>query len=320
MTTTIVTVAYEGDRLGLLLQARSLGLYAGGAGLAEVIVVENPSSDGEGHGSGLGWRSELLAAYGPLAPIVRFVPRKDVAALPQAEGWWTQQVLKLEVARLVGTADYLLLDAKHHLVRPLLPSFVRNDAGQLRVRGASYAEHPLLPFLLTALRHFDLPLAAADFFPTTTPPFPLDRSVVLEIKAYAERRGDATLGEFMMREQLTEFFLYNAYLLAQGRLGDLYEVHQVPYPVVWKGKGDPRSCEALVAISRSSESPFFGVHRNAAGDMGVEAMTVLARYWEERGLMPSARAGLAHLRAMRRSQREPLLRRLGRKVARALAK
>ncbi len=108
--TTIVTVAYEGDRLALLLQAKSLGLYGGGAGIVEVIVVENASA-----GVRLNWRPELLAAYGSLAPVVRFVPSPEVAALPQAEGWWTQQVLKLEVARLVGTADYLLLDAKHHL-------------------------------------------------------------------------------------------------------------------------------------------------------------------------------------------------------------
>ncbi len=311
--TTIVTVAYEGDRLALLLQAKSLSLYAGSAGIVEIIVVENPSP-----GVRLTWRPELLAAYGPLAPAVRFVSSSDVAVLPQAGGWWTQQVLKLEIARLVRTADYLLLDAKHHLVKPLIPSFMRNDAGQLRIRGASYVGHPLYPLLQTALEHFGLPEAAADFFPTTTPPFPLDRSVVLEIKAYAEQQGATTLGEFMVGNQLTEFFLYSAYLLANGRLGQLYELHQVPYPVVWKGKGDRQSCEELVATSKLSKSPFFGVHRGAVSDMDAEAMTVLASYWQECRLMPSTEAGLAHLRAMRRSQREPLLRRLKRWIARTL--
>ncbi len=203
-------------------------------------------------------------------------------------------------------------------MRPLLPSFVRNDAGQLRVRGYSYLGHPLYPYLMTVLEHFRLPPATADFFPSTVPPFPIDRSVALEIKAYAEREGRTTLGEFMVKNQLTEFFLYSAYLLANERLERLYEVHRVPYPVVWKSESDRRSCEDLVAVSRSSESPFFGVHRRAVGEMDGEAMTVLARYWQECRLMPSTKAGLAHLRAVRRRQRKPLLQRLRGRIVRTL--
>lgn len=310
--TTIVTVAYEGDRLALLLQAKSLNLHACSAGIVEIIVVENPSP-----GVRLAWRPELLAAYGHLAPIVRFVSSSDVAVLPKTGGWWTQQVLKLEIARFVRTPDYLLLDAKHHLVKPLLPSFIRNDAGQLRLRGASYVGHPLYPLLQTAFEHFGLPEVAVDFFPTTTPPFPLVRSVALEIKAYAEQHGATTLGEFMVENQLTEFFLYSAYLLASKRIEQIYELHQIPYPVVWKGKSDRQSCEELVVTSKLSESPFFGVHRRAVSDMDAEAMTVLASYWWECRLMPSTKAGLVHLRAMLREQRDPSFIRLKRRIARS---
>jgi hypothetical protein len=48
-------------------------------------------------GNELDWCAELLNLYGKLATSVRFVCSVDLVDMPNAYGWWMQQVRKLVV-------------------------------------------------------------------------------------------------------------------------------------------------------------------------------------------------------------------------------
>lgn len=298
---TIVTVAFEGDTGAMGLQARSMARFLPRALVREIIVVENGLP-----GTPMPWRQSLLAEYGCLADLVTFKTADEVATLPKGtEGWWGQQVLKLEVARQVSTPAYLLLDGKHHLVKPLTRSFLEDDTGRLRIRCADYQGHPLSGNLESALEYFGLePSEHSGFFPTTTPPFPMKTSVVIEIiDGLSAKHGDLT--KFMTTSNITEFFLYSAYLTASDRIASLYDRHQMPYPMIWAGQQDDETCRRLIEVSANGESPFFGLHRKAAPLLSAQASSALASYWAKCGLFDTQSDALAYLDAESRASRQP---------------
>lgn len=295
--TTIVTVAFEGDYRGMRLQAHSLAKFCKPGTISRIIVIENFSPS-----KGVDWRQDLLFRYGHLASIVSFVANTDLMEPSAVDGWWSQQALKLLVAELVETPEYLLLDGKHHLIRPLHPSFWRTTTGKLRVRAASYQGHPLRDRLNHALSWFDLPRSAANWFPTTTPPFPISTNSALEVIRYAKNQSGSSLLEFMLANEQTEFFLYSCYLMSIDNLNDLYELHSIAYPCVWSDQHDITAVDNVISAARSSESPFFGIHRRAVPLLEPAAVHAVAALWHDAGLLP-IEMGITYLREWQNSER-----------------
>ncbi len=95
---SLVTVTYK-DELGFTrMQARSIARYVPRDFLAEILVVANiPPAMPEG------WQASLMCAYGSSADLVRFVPAAAIAEIPdKTSGWFSQQVLKLSVSKIVA--------------------------------------------------------------------------------------------------------------------------------------------------------------------------------------------------------------------------
>lgn len=276
---TLVTVAFEQSRVGLIMQARSLRLYCPEDLVEEIIVVDNSKRN-----QGMPWISDVLAEYGKLRDLVRIIPASDIAEVSlEEDGWWSQQALKVEVARHVKTEFYLVLDCKHHLVKPLLPDFVILD-GRLRVRAANYVGHPLIKHLAAALDHFRLSYDNISFFPTTTPPFPFDVATALACTAYGKAKAGSLIA-FMRETNITEFFLYSAYLLSLDRLNVVHSLHTIPYPNFWPVNPTAAAAAELISASRNSESPFIGLHRRALANADRQALYMIANYWVTQGLV-----------------------------------
>ena len=286
---TFVTVIFEGSKSGMILQARSLAKYLPCDLVEKIIVIDNSAN-----GSSMGWLADLQTEYGDLWGMVSILRASDIADVSEAGGgWWSQQILKLKIAEHIRTPVYVLLDCKHYLVKPLARDFLTRD-GKLRIRAANYAGHPLLPNLKAALAHFSIPDSQATHFPTTTPPFPFAVDAALEVVDYAEKQS-GSLKKFMADNNITEFFLYSAYLISKNRLSTLYELHSIPYPVLWPGRASPDDANEAIAASRSSESPFFGVHRRAGLGAHKLAREKIAEYLFEAGLVASQKEGVVRL-------------------------
>lgn len=283
---TIVTVVFEADVHGLEIQARSIARHADTELIKEVIVIENferaPSPE---------WRLQLLRLYGPVAQKVTFRDAQTTA--PKAvglDGWWSQQVAKLEIARVIRSPAYLVLDAKHHLTKRLDRSFLQGSDGRLRIRAANYSGHPLKNFLDNVIAEFALDPTIAQRFPTTTPPFPLWTDEVLQLLAHAETKA-GSIAAYMSDRQLTEFFLYAGFLASRGELNDLYELHDLAYPMIWPGQSSDEKCRDLVATARRGESPFFAVHRKAGEELSPNARREVAKLWLDAGLVETEDEG-----------------------------
>lgn len=292
MQIAFVTVAHAADEWMLRIQARSMRTYLPPSLLGEIIVVENFD-----RGREVDWRDRLRAEYGHLAPLVRFVSAPALGSMPQAAGWWTQQVLKLTVARTVTCARYVLLDAKNHLVRPLARDFLELPDGRMRTRRYGYERHPLRGALERTLTFCGVdPGSRVRLFPTTATPFIVTRADVLETIDHVETRENRPLPEVMIDRQLTEFFLIAGRLDKRGRLETRYEFGQQACPVLWHTQSEPHDVLAAVREADERGAPVFAIHRAAVSRLGDTSTEILAQFWKRRGLFQSTAAATAEIK------------------------
>lgn len=294
MRLTFVTVAHEIDFALMRLQARSMARYCRRDQIDRILVVENFTPGIEPN-----WRADLLCAYGCLAPLVEFHRSYDITPLtPNIGGWWTQQVLKLMIARVVKSERYVVLDAKNHFVAPLEASFLVSPNRLPTTRRYGYEAHPLRDALERTLQYLDVdPAPQVGLFMPTSTPFTIYRQIALDLIDYVERREGKPFQEAFLAERLTEFFLYSGYILKRGwRFEDLYNFNQPESPVVWDYK-DAGALGLLKAIGLAELNglPVFSLHRRAIADLDSIGREIVAQFWVRRRLQPSVQSGINFL-------------------------
>jgi uncharacterized protein DUF6492 len=289
---SFVTVAHREDAKVLHLQARSLCRYLDRAIVAEIVVVENWQP-----GEELDWRGTLREELGDLAVRTVFLDAEEVAAIPStARGWLRQQILKLMAARIVRSARYVILDAKNHLVFPLARGDLETSDGRMRTYTVDYTAHPMLGYLESALTYCGLDAQHnIDAFVPTTTPFAVPTSTVRELLHAVERRERSPFSEVFLANELSEFFLFGAYLLSSGRaLSDFYELSGVKSQTIWPFHSPEASLE-VVKRAGGGRYPFFAIHRRAVPKLDQVVRNAVADLWHRRALFDSAAAGLRFL-------------------------
>lgn len=126
---TIVTVTYYND-FGLLeRQLKSMQEFLQGNFLHYVILNDD-----------YGYMPQLkliVAKFDKLNVVV--LDKSNVCAnLTDHHGWHDQQILKLEIARLIGTEYYLILDSKDYLIESFTPLSLIN--GERYVGSTEFAD------------------------------------------------------------------------------------------------------------------------------------------------------------------------------------
>jgi hypothetical protein len=316
---TFVSVVYEPEVPLLKLQATSLARYVpagllGGTG--DILVIDNSVS-----GMRPATREGLLRCYGPLRDRVTVLRPRDVDPAARTAGWRGQQILKLRIAERVRTARYVVLDAKNHcLAEPAVAGLVTAD-GRPRVAAYSYRTHPLRPALERVLTYAGLdPDGYLDDFPATVTPFVLDTARVLALIEGVQQRGGGTFAAEFTARELTEFFLYSAWIIASGeRLEDAMDLVRGPRPAIWPRHATAEGCAAMIAEARAADTVFFSVHRRALARLDGAATAAVGGFWAERGLFPSPEAAEAFIAgfqaAYRRTDRLQKVRSLPHKLA-----
>ena len=298
---TLVTVVFEKEYDLLLLQARSLRLFAPRDLFATILVIDNSAA-----GMPEPVRQRLLTEYGDLASAVRIMSRADFAIATKGHGWSTQQVLKILAAEIVTTDRYVVIDAKNHFVAPLERRHFQAPDGRARMTMIAYRRHALGAHLERVLAFVGLdPAAFVDRFPQTRTPFIFDTAAVRRMTDELARREGETFEALFIRHGFTEFFLYSAWLLkTPGAFEALYSVEDFELPGVWKHYADADGCRRTIASLDRAMAPVFGIHRDALALLDRRARAVVAAFWAERGLFPSREAGEAFMRDHR--DRDPL--------------
>jgi hypothetical protein len=119
----IVTVVFEPEIPVLRAQAQSIALNCQRIGIRNIYVVLNDSET---------IASQIDPAWwGPLANSVLVIPRTAFSTSFVADGWVSQQVLKLLTASMSYNAYSMILDAKTLFVRELDPNTVVDTTGRI---------------------------------------------------------------------------------------------------------------------------------------------------------------------------------------------
>jgi len=291
---SFVIVGFEGDAGLLCLQARSMRLYCPPELIEEIIIVDNGLKE---------WRGNLSRHYGSLARFVRIVPAASIAVLPpDAGGWYTQQALKINVAEIIRSERYVVLDAKNHMIRQLGREFLETPSGQPRLSGHAYTNHPMREYLERTLKYLDIdPQEHIRWFTQTHPPFTILTSEACELIRQIEQKEDRPFASAFLDRELSEFFLYSGFLVSKGTLRRIYHLEQPGGPEIWPEDASENGCAKAIERASRTESPFMTVHRKAIQKMDKGGQRLIAEFWYSRGLFATAKDGVRFLRDPNRS-------------------
>ena len=254
----------------------------------EIIIVDN-SAPGSRK-----WQSKLLYQYGDLASFVRLVPAASISAMPtETDGWLTQQVLKIEIASVVRSERYVILDAKNHLIAPLGREFLEAPTGQPWMAGKRYIGHPMQAFLERTTAYLGLdPQAYLKWFTRTDTPFTILTNEARELVSYVVGREAKPFATVFLDRKLSEFFLYSGFLESKGTLWQIYNLTQEREPQVWPENANEQGCAKAIQIARETGRPFMTVHRRAFAKLGKNGQRLIAEFWHARGLFASPQDGI----------------------------
>ncbi len=282
---TFVTVFYEDEYDLLLLQARSMRLYCDRDIVDKIIVIDNSDRP-----LPKDWKSRLLAEYADLSNLVEIVRAHEIAKLPWAKGWQTQQILKLMVAHIISSDRYLVLDSKNHLVFPLRREALEAADGRPRMHRHGYTNHPMRRRLEHVLAYYKLePAQHVASFTSTATTFvmytDIVRRLIAEVVAQEGRRFESAF----IKRRLTEFFAYGCFILKNcPDLVELYDFHQIGTPCIWEHTATQGKVKEVIAKTSAGQRPFFSVHRAAIEKLDTESRNAIATFWTERSLFATA--------------------------------
>jgi hypothetical protein len=289
---TAVTVFYDRDFDFMRLQARSFALYVPEQLFSRIILIDNSSRGGKR----TDWQ-RLIRTFGRHAPIVEIHDAKDISPMPAMEGWMTQQVLKLAIAKFITTDHYILLDAKNHFVYPIDMNFFYSRDNIPYIDIDCYLNHPLHDFLTRSLNIFGLEKARyiSQFYQTITP-FVMYTDVVRELIAELERRERKPFSEVLRDRLVTEFFTYEAFICWRfGTITNHYQVRPIPKDgikdVVWPEMNDFSNINKILNNIEETKHQIFSFHRRAGRGLSRDCQNILTEFWIRHGLIKNKSEG-----------------------------
>lgn len=293
---SFVTAVFESELHLHTLQARSFAVHLAAADVDEIVVLDNTR-----RGLRESERRALITRFGPHSPRVRVIAREALGQVGAASGWRSQQILKLAVAAEISSPHYVVLDAKNHFVRAPGPEeFVASD-GRSRVPAYSFENHPLRPSLTRVLEYFSLdPSRYVTRFTATTTPFVLETEQVRDLVDDVQLRSGHDFAREFLAHDLTEFFLYSAWLISVGRFHAVIEEIEQSAVTVWPGKTAAGEVVQSVASARADQPAIFSVHRDAFPRLDAEGSRAVSKFWVDSGLFPSVPDALAFIDHERR--------------------
>ena len=282
----LVVVGFTGELRALKLQARSLRLFAAPGMFERIIYICNDNAFRPFKNF---IETEVKPELGPLAQLVEVVAYERVLGKRiEKTGWRSQQALKLLVAQMVQTPQFLILDSKNHFIRPFNTGTFITPEGKLRVNPV-----PINPLFRA---HFE---SACHYFgvesshnidtahPMTTP-FIMATNIARKLIASVEGREKTSFFDMFIRDtSLNEFFFYYAYLIADKKLSDATYEERSRYAVGFFGQAAKSYDRVLMLIKALDEQDICctGVHRFIFEAAHPESLTAITAMWRRFGLI-----------------------------------
>lgn len=187
-----------------------------------------------------------------------------------ANGWHSQQILKLESARRSDRKFSVVLDCKHIFVRSFsVAEFYQDDFALMPLgsqrshlgkgRGDAFVH-------VAGLFGISWEGVIDNTLPTVTP-YVFNNSLVDSMMSYIEHTYQMSFSDFFFEQgfAVTEFYMYAMYLHKIGKLTEVYKPAPRLDPIYWSSKDYVESFEKDIS-SKSVRS--VALHRRVLEDLG----------------------------------------------------
>ncbi len=210
-----------------------------------------------------------------------FVDGADVASNQESDGWRSQQLLKLTIARYLKSEYYLLLDAKNHFIHHSRVEDFFYDGLPITTIGPT--NQGWLPYVRNSLNIFGVTSEKAIVeSPPTVTPYLMVRSYVLGLLTKVEEDFGTNFSNVFnskIHEKTTEFFMYYGYIASLGGPYPYANRPSIGRTLYTKWPQDPRRVISTIEEMRSKEALIFGLHRLRLAQLTGQQREAIMSLW-----------------------------------------
>ncbi|WP_417456397.1 DUF6492 family protein [Kordiimonas sp.] len=276
----IVTTVYSGDYMSLILQARSFEKHLDSDFVGKIFAVYN--SDDYAVFARY-FETKIKPQYGRFQNRVVLLQSSDLLAgadLSKYPPWYIQMANKLFISQHVGSPWFLALDCKNHFIR-------RASAETL------FAETKAVSFLqfneknLSNFYEGSFGFIGTELFEAGKVRMPAWTPYIMQTATTRTLLGEHFGGDaetFLsaaIERQLTEFYVYEAYVRKAQNVENLYSFGKPFVSTVWaKSTLSDKKFDRCIKRTTRTHCLCFGVHRKSYLQMSQAQWHAVVDLWE----------------------------------------
>jgi len=205
--------------------------------------------------------------------------------------WFTQQLIKIEIAKKISTKYYLMLDTKNHFIKNITKElfFSSNNKPFMYFNDSGGPGSPFDIYYNNCLDYFDVKcpntnLGLGDLKVQTTTPFLFITKACLNLMNYVEKKEQTSFRDFFVEsKKYTEFYFYYSYLIFSNKENH-YDYNRAHHPVITVGHQDPKtayynSWEYKKHILETEYIALFSLHRYSISILDSEYKKSLIEFY-----------------------------------------
>ena len=189
---------------------------------------------------------------------------------PANSNWFSQQRVKIEIAKYINNKYYVVLDSKNHFISKIDKTFFfRNEKPILYFNSVG---EEMLEYYNNCLNYFKINcpnISNRKLKIQTTTPFIFITEECLRLMNFIKEKEQIDFGTFFMREQkYTEFYLYYAFLTFLKKRYLYCYLSHIRQPCLTIGKQNPEvdyynSWEYKLDTLKNKDIVVFSIHRQS---------------------------------------------------------
>jgi hypothetical protein len=189
---------------------------------------------------------------------------------PANSNWFSQQRVKIEIAKYIKNKYYVVLDSKNHFISKIDSTFFfKNEKPILYFNSVG---EEMLQYYNNCLNYFKITCpntTKPKLKIQTTTPFLFITEECISLMNFIKEKERIDFGTFFMREQkYTEFYFYYAFLTCFKKRNLYCYLSHIRQPCLTIGKQNPEvdyynSWEYKLDILKKKDILVFSIHRNS---------------------------------------------------------
>lgn len=218
---------------------------------------------------------------------VKLILLSDIGLTFTCSNWFTQQIVKIQISKIITTEYYVIMDAKNHFINKITKeNFFKNEKPYLYFNPNG---DEMLTFYYNCLNYFNVkcPYKNDNVFKIqTTTPFVFITNECLNLMEYIRVREKKPFDIFFVENmKYTEFFFYYAYLL-HTKKDNCYEYNRDIHPGVTVGPQDPKTAyyntwEYKKDCLDNNKIIIFSLHRHCFSFLDSEYKNHLMEFYKK---------------------------------------